>query len=182
MVVVDSGNGPAIRRRLAATGRLSNSVEWLEALPESAISVSVRVVVGDAERVVLIEGNRSCQPSLYRTAMEWSVEKSALELQSAGKLVGLTTLSRELALDIVSDSESTIGSIEDVHEWIRTRHPARFGPTFVYCEAVPESTWQAVNCEQDRRIAEQKLDHWLVKPTDGIFARMNRRISIPISR
>ena len=30
--------------------------------------------------------------------------------------------------------------------------------------------------------AERKFDHWLVKPTDGIFARMNRRISIPISR
>src|SRR5258708_4094667 len=30
--------------------------------------------------------------------------------------------------------------------------------------------------------AERKLECWLVKPTDGIFARMNRRISIPISR
>ena len=30
--------------------------------------------------------------------------------------------------------------------------------------------------------AERRLDRWLVKPTDGIFARMNRRISIPISR
>ena len=26
------------------------------------------------------------------------------------------------------------------------------------------------------------MNHWLVKPTDGIFARMNRRVSIPISR
>src|SRR5260370_19881186 len=30
--------------------------------------------------------------------------------------------------------------------------------------------------------AERKLDRWLVKPTDGIYARLNRRISIPISR
>ena len=30
-------------------------------------------------------------------------------------------------------------------------------------------------------IAERKLDEWLVKPTDGLFARMNRRISSPIS-
>ena len=34
----------------------------------------------------------------------------------------------------------------------------------------------------ERVTAEQKLDSWLVKPTDGIFARMNRRVSIPISR
>ena len=35
---------------------------------------------------------------------------------------------------------------------------------------------------QDSIVAEQKLNRWLVKPTDGVFARMNRRISIPISR
>lgn len=182
VVVVNPGNAPAIRRRLATTGRLSDSVEWLEALPEAAISAAIRIVAGNAERVVLVKGDRSYQPSLYRTAMEWNVERSALELESAGKLVGLTTLSRELALDIISDSESNLSSLEDVHGWIRTRHSARFGPTFVYCEAVPESTWQAVGCEQDRLAAERKLDRWLVKPTDGIFARMNRRISIPISR
>ena len=42
--------------------------------------------------------------------------------------------------------------------------------------------WQAVASEKDRMAAETKLDSWLVKPTDGIFARMNRRVSIPISR
>ena len=181
VVVVDPGDASAIRRRLATTGRLSDSVEWLEALPESAISVAIRNVAGDAERVVLIKGDRSYQPSLYRTAMEWSVEGSALELQSGGKLVGLTTLSPELALDLLSDSESQNSSLEDVHEWIRTRHAAKFGPTILYCDAVPESTWQAVGCEQDRLAAERKLDRWLVKPTDGVFARMNRRVSIPIS-
>ena len=36
--------------------------------------------------------------------------------------------------------------------------------------------------EEDRFAAEGKLDRWLVKPTDGIFARMNRKISVPISR
>ena len=35
---------------------------------------------------------------------------------------------------------------------------------------------------EDRIAAEEKLDRWLVKPTDGVFARMNRRISVPISR
>ena len=35
---------------------------------------------------------------------------------------------------------------------------------------------------EDRLAAEQKLDQWLVKPTDGVFARMNRKVSIPISR
>ena len=36
--------------------------------------------------------------------------------------------------------------------------------------------------EEDRLLAEQKLDQWLFKSTDGVFARMNRKVSIPISR
>ena len=31
-------------------------------------------------------------------------------------------------------------------------------------------------------LAEQKLDQWLFKSTDGVFARMNRKFSIPVSR
>jgi phosphatidylglycerophosphate synthase len=31
-------------------------------------------------------------------------------------------------------------------------------------------------------MAEKKLDRWLVKPTDGIYAQFNRRMSVPISR
>jgi phosphatidylglycerophosphate synthase len=47
---------------------------------------------------------------------------------------------------------------------------------------VSDDLWQRVRTEKDRRIAEEKLDRWLVKPTDGMYARFNRRISIPISR
>jgi phosphatidylglycerophosphate synthase len=50
------------------------------------------------------------------------------------------------------------------------------------CEEVSEEKWQRVGNEQQRKLAERKLDGWLVKPTDGIYARANRTISIPISR
>jgi phosphatidylglycerophosphate synthase len=49
-------------------------------------------------------------------------------------------------------------------------------------EEIEDSKWQRISTPQDRLTAEHKLDTWLVKPTDGIFARMNRRVSIPISR
>jgi phosphatidylglycerophosphate synthase len=39
-----------------------------------------------------------------------------------------------------------------------------------------------LDTDEDLRFAERKLDRWLVKPTDGIYARLNRKISIPISR
>ena len=41
---------------------------------------------------------------------------------------------------------------------------------------MPEDKWQRIlNDGKKRQSAEQKLDGWLVKPTDGIFARTNRR-------
>ena len=181
IVATDPVNGPAIRRRLVSTRRLPDSVEWLEVLRESAISIAVQRAAANAERVVLIMGDRSYHPSLYRTASEWDGD-GALELFSGGDLVGLTALSRALALDLVRDSNSKISSIEELHEWIRTRHAAKFGPTVVYCKTVAQDSWQKVANEQDRLVAEKKLESWLVKPTDGVFARMNRKVSIPISR
>ncbi len=66
-------------------------------------------------------------------------------------------------------------SLEQVHVWLILNDS-------VHCEPVPEEMWQRVLTQEDRISAERKLDQWLVKPTDGIFARMNRRISVPISR
>ncbi len=182
VVVVDPVNGARIRQSLARTGRLPSSVEWVEVPSHiAAVSAVLGSVVRDASRVILVRGDCSYQPSLYRTASEWDGD-GALELVSGGALVGLTALSRDLALDLVRDSNSKIGSIEELHEWIRTRHVGKFGPTVVYCETAPQDSWQKVANEQDRLVAEKKLESWLVKPTDGIFARMNRKVSIPISR
>ncbi|MGB8769495.1 MAG: lysylphosphatidylglycerol synthase domain-containing protein [Candidatus Korobacteraceae bacterium] len=182
LVVVDPVNGARIRQSLARTGRLPSSVEWVEVSSHiAAVSAVLGSVVRDASRVILVRGDCSYQPSLYRTASEWDGD-GALELVSGGALVGLTALSRDLALDLVRDSNSKIGSIEELHEWIRTRHVGKFGPTVVYCETAPQDSWQKVANEQDRLVAEKKLESWLVKPTDGIFARMNRKVSIPISR
>ena len=52
----------------------------------------------------------------------------------------------------------------------------------VFWKPVSSDLWQRVRTPEGRLEAEHKLDCWLVKPTDGIFARMNRRVSIPISR
>ena len=182
VVVVDPVNGARIRQSLARTGRLPSSVEWVEVPSHiAAVSAVLGSVVRDASRVILVRGDCSYHPSLYRTASEWDGD-GALELVSGGALVGLTALSRDLALDLVRDSNSKIGSIEELHEWIRTRHVGKFGPTVVYCKTAPQDSWQKVANEQDRLVAEKKLESWLVKPTDGIFARMNRKVSIPISR
>lgn len=176
IVVVDPANGAAIRSTLAKTRRLPNSVEWIEAVPESAIPVALEQVAASAERVVLIAGDRSYHPSLYRIVNEWKPDGGSLELTSGGNPIGMTVLSQALALELASDPDPHVFSLEDLHNLIASRHAGLLN------QSVPEDMWQQVASPEDRLSAERKLDHWLVKPTDGIFARFNRRVSIPISR
>jgi phosphatidylglycerophosphate synthase len=181
IVAVDPADGTRIRQNLTKTRRLPDSVEWLQTVPESAIGTAVRLVASDAEHVILIRADRSFHPSLYRNALEWTGTGS-LEFVSGDELIGLTVLPQHVALDLKTERESGIISIEDVREWLRARRAAGSGRAVVSCNSISQDMWQAVASEQDRLAAENKLDHWLVKPTDGLFAQMNRRISIPISR
>ena len=176
IVVVDPANGAAIRSTLGKTRRLPNSVECIEAAPESAIPIALEKVGASADRVVLIAGDRSYHPSLYRIVNEWNSDGCALELTSGGNPIGMIALSQALALELASDPDSQVFSLEDLHNSIASRHAG------VLNQSVPEDMWQQVTSPEDRLSAERKLDHWLVKPTDGIFARFNRRVSIPISR
>jgi len=89
--------------------------------------------------------------------------------------VGMCSLSREASIDLAIHNPATTGSLEDIEYWMSGTHN-------VETEAVADEQWQPVLNQQQRALAERKLDSWLVKPTDGIFARMNRRVSIPISR
>ena len=176
VAVVDPVNGARIRESLARTGRLPSSVEWVEVPSHvAAVSAVLGSVALDASRVILVRGDSSYHPSLYRTAIEWD-GTGVLELTSDEESIGLTVLSKEAALEIAMYSEFEIGTLEDLHSWIH------FHQTKVYDQAVSDDMWQAVASEKDRLAAEKKLDRWLVKPTDGIFARTNRRVSIPISR
>jgi phosphatidylglycerophosphate synthase len=104
-----------------------------------------------------------------------------LELATGSEPVGLFALSHEAALELGADHESNVSSVRDMHRWI-TQKAISNGPSFVEFRLVEENSWQKISMPQDCVLAEQKLNRWLVKPTDGVFARMNRRISIPISR
>ena len=180
-VAVDPASASAVRSSLAKTRRLPESVEWIEATPEGAIAIALGQVAASAERVVLIKGTRSYHPSLYRMVIEWKPECGALELTSGGNPIGMTVLSRELAGNIAKTRASLIHNSDDLHPGILSCQLAGPDGTAVESKTVANDLWQEVHTEEDRAAAEQKLDRWLVKPTDGIFARMNRRVSIPIS-
>jgi len=179
MVVIDD---PALRRRvhreLCSTGRLPQSVQWIEAKADVSVSQQLQLIAAQAssERLVIIDGTAAYHSSLLQKAKEWKGESAGLVLKSNDKPVGIYALTVEALHSIeegyAAEADTTLqellASLTEIHS--------------VDQISVAEDLWQQVNTEQDRQSAERKLDRWLVKPTDGIYARLNRKISIPISR
>jgi len=112
---------------------------------------------------------------LLRDAIEWDGDQEVLALECNNRPVGIWALSRAAAMQVAERCQGEVDSVEQLHVLFTEKHSVDSRP-------VEEYRWQPLLTPEDRISAERKLDHWLVKPTDGIFARMNRRISIPISR
>ena len=177
VVILDRAKGPCIKNELLKTGRLPGTLEWCEFSPEqsSLCSLLAQFASESKGHVVLIAGNTVYHPSLHRRASRWDGESDAFTLMSADELVGMFSLPRSIAIDLARQGSTGASSIEELH--------AQLSATYsVQREQVTEDKWQRILTEQQRLSAEKKMDHWLVKPTDGIFARFNRRVSIPISR
>ena len=168
--------GNMVRRELLRTRRLPETVEWFEmdgryrSLPRL-----IAEVAASSDRIFLLPGGMTWHPYLYQVINEWDGQGEALALTTGGQLLGIAALSHQGALDIARDCPSYVETPLELYAWFKPRHAVAF-------KEIAGELWQAVNTPSDRLIAERKLDEWLVKPTDGLFARMNRRISIPISR
>jgi phosphatidylglycerophosphate synthase len=177
VVVVHRANGSRIRQELLQTGRLPDNLEWWElGSRSSSFRFRLEQLASEVEgHLVLIAADSIYHPSLHRQAGEWDREDSALVFMTGGEPVGILSLTREVSLALARSCPSSASSIEELHNWLTSTYS-------VQRELVTKDKWQLVSTEQQRLTAEGKLNTWLVKPTDGIFARTNRRISIPISR
>ncbi len=177
LVVVDPVTRRSVQRGLFFTGRLPESVRWIEA--EAGASLSQRLLLATTQarskRLVLVEGGTTYHPSLLKRASEWDDEGPALALKSGERLVGIYALSMGMIRDFAERCPMLAGTLEELYASLAEMHS-------VVCMPVTENLWQRVSTSEERSFAEEKLDRWLVKPTDGIYARMNRRISVPISR
>ena len=180
VLVVNTESGPRIRAELLATGRVPADVEWMKTPAGTPLSAILRTAGLNGGRVAFISADCSYRPNLLRALHDWDGKGSALEFVSSGKPIGLVALAPELAAALAEDSESRIVGRQDLHEWLAEKLNTNLLGQRIYREVGTES-WQAVTGPADCIEAERKLDGWLVKSTDGIFARMNRRVSIPIS-
>jgi phosphatidylglycerophosphate synthase len=176
VVVADRASEPSLRQHLADTGRLPSSTEWFEAGHGQSLSTLLeRLVTRRNQHLVLIDGDKTYHPALHRRASEWSGEGDALALITGGELSGIYGLSLEGANSLVQGCQADIESLAQLHACIAPTGSVEY-------ESVPEDKWQSISTAEDRLAADRKLDRWLVKPTDGVFATANRKISIPISR
>ena len=177
VVVVDPDLRRTVEQDLRSTGRLPESVEWIEAKPEVSILRRLQMVVGQigSERLVIIDGTTTYHPSLLQKAKDWNGENVSSVFSSGCKPVGVGAFTADAICDWPESypvEPRTLHELLAAYTEIHSVDQIRVG----------EDLWQQIYTEKDRRSAEQKLDRWLVKPTDGVYARLNRRISIPISR
>jgi phosphatidylglycerophosphate synthase len=177
IVVIDRVKGLPVRQDLLKTGRVPNHVEWcgVTSGEDSLASLIAQLAHETSRHLVLIAGDRVYHPSLHKRVAEWDGTGDALILMTDGDAVGICSLSREASSDLAHRTPTAARSPEDILSGLSMAH-------YNESEEVTQKKWQRIGNEQQRVLAERKLDSWLVKPTDGIYARMNRRISIPISR
>ena len=174
IVAAPSGQAHLLRSALRQTGRLPQSVKFRELGQEMDLLSLIRHEAATSERMTIVSGDTIFEPQLLRRAIEWE-GTGALILKTSGELAGIYTLSQPAALDLGNQARVPIQMLSDLHVWVQCHGS-------VELQEVPASSWHNVARPEDLPEAERKLDTWLVKPTDGLFARMNRKISIPISR
>jgi uncharacterized protein (TIRG00374 family) len=177
IVMVDPILRPRAQRELRLTGRLPESVQWIEADADVSVLRRVQLIAAQAgsKRLVILDGATTYHSALLQKAKEWSDESIGLALTSGEKPVGIYAFNAEAICDLKESYPTQAGTLEGLLAPLREMR-------YVTRIPVAEDLWQRVDTEEDRQSAERKLDRWLVKPTDGIYARLNRRISIPISR
>ena len=178
IVCVDPLTRRAVENGMSGTGRLPYSVAWMEAksgTPLAQVLAQIRYTAGDDHHFMLLAGNRTYHPSLFGKAKDWKGNGKALSLTTAGKPVGMCVLRPDFVFETEGNCFPWVSNIDQFHQHLTETHSVK-------CESIEEGMWHHVRTEEDRSTAEGKLDRWLVKPTDGIFARMNRKISVPISR
>ena len=173
IVVADPTTRGRVQTELVGTGRLPTSVQWIDENTDVVLPRQLCLAASQAgsRLLVLIDGNATYHPSMIRQASAWSASDMAMALTSGDQSVGIYAV----PVDLLNEwAEHT--THDGVFEQLRASPMA--------CDSlvsvdVREDQWQRVSTDEERGTAEKKLDRWLIKPTDGMYAQLNRRISIP---
>ena len=175
LVFVDSADMQNVRSTLERTGRLPASLEWCETTSRTNLPSMIGRLARSSDSIVLLLGSRTYQPALLQSAVDGKNASGALVFRTGTEFAGVYALTATAALEFASDCGTPGDTLQRLDAWTKSN-------ASVSEKLVPSNSWQEVLTPADQQMAERKLDGWLVKPTDGMWARMNRRVSIPISR
>lgn len=176
-VIADPETKKTVRRSLEGTGRLPRSVEWIDTGSGNSFVHVLQLIASQdpKRRVVFLDAATTYHPSLIKMVSEWRDDSRAMVLASAGDPTGIVALSGATVALLTKARSAQFRHIEDFCASLAATQSVAF-------VNVERQLWQPIQGDADRLRAEKKLDRWLVKPTDGMYAKLNRRISIPISR
>ncbi len=176
IVCIDPATGPELKRQLIETKRPPRSVEWYELRDRRSLPELLSLVASERpqDNILVARSDTTYHPRLLRELIEWDGDSGALTLNSGESFAGICALSSAVAKKL-ADTASGFDTVDQLHDLLVSTYS-------VENRSVPENHWQRVRTSDEEKLAEKKLDSWLVKPTDGISARMNRKISVPISR
>ena len=101
IVCVDPVTRPNVQCELLGTGRLPYSVEWLEARSDTPLPQLLKQItsVSGEDHLMLVAGNSTYYPTLFRQAKEWIKNSDALALTASDQPIGIYALSADMALD-----------------------------------------------------------------------------------
>lgn len=176
LVVLDSATGPEIRRELEQSRRLPVGVEWLT-LPERKVSLTttLRKIVERADDHFLLLSSEAIFHSRLLEKILLPNGHGALALTVGDQPTGIYQFARQTARRVAEEAPVSLQMLNHLYRWMSHRQ-------FLKREEADETFWQPITSPEDLPKAEAKLNRWLFKETDGIFARLNRKVSIPISR
>jgi len=174
LVVTNPVTGPEVRRSLLASKRLPRDVDWWEVQDGDSLVSRLVEQLPDCggSRLTFIFADAAYRASIYQRVAEWDGVEKFLAVVDGHQAVGVFAASARGISEL--PAQARLRSAQEVLAWLSSSPSVRY-------ESVADTEWQPVRSVPDIAAAERKLDHWLVKPTDGLFARFNRRISIPIS-
>ena len=127
-----------VRHDLQSTGRLPETVEWFELGKRTPLSSILIQLADQAEqRVVVVDGDKTYHPSLYRQASEWGGDADAFALTTAGELAGIYVLSSQAISDLFEIGPPNIIALAELHTWHLATHSVEY-------ESAARDKWQRV--------------------------------------
>ncbi len=176
LVVLDSAKAPEIRQELEQTRRLPAGVEWLS-LPDGTVSLTAALrEIGERADgyFLLLPGEATFHSRLLEKIISPNGH-AALALTVHGQPTGIYGFTRQTVRTVAEEAPSSLRTLKDLYHWMSQKQ-------LLKPEEADETSWQPIASAEDLPKAEAKLNRWLYKETDGIYARLNRKISIPITR